>query len=83
MAVDRLIEIDRNPIDSPSSIQVVDPSDEDQDGLTLELDRIANLEVYQHSISSYDIAVKGCVGVVENLGYDLVIGMDDIKMSNH
>jgi hypothetical protein len=82
VAAARLIEIDRNPIDSPSSIQVAVPSDEEQDVLMPEIARIAELEVYQHSISSHDISIKGCLGKQEDLPYDIVLGMDDIKMTN-
>lgn len=78
---DHRIWVNRNPADSPGSIQAIEPEDLPE-VIEYWLKHVASLEVYQHSISNADLSIKGCVTSVPDLEYDLIIGHEDIKMSN-
>jgi hypothetical protein len=69
----------RYPVDSNGSLQAVD-EDPDQD----DVERIAKMEVIQHTVASKDLMANGCFGVVDELpeGVDLVLCVDDIKMGD-
>lgn len=72
------IAIDRSPIDSNGSIQAIELKCD-----AAEEARIASMEVVQHSISSKEYSIKGCLGAVDDdlLDYDIVVCADDIKMA--
>jgi hypothetical protein len=64
----------RYPIDNWGSIQAVDVR------ANKEAERIANLEVVQYTLASKEFFAKGCLGIVDDLPYDIILCSDDIKM---
>lgn len=66
----------RFPVDSNSSIQALEFSTSKD-----EQERIANAIIGQHTIACDEFFDKGCFTPVKDLGYDLVICSENIKMS--
>jgi hypothetical protein len=64
----------RYPIDNWGSIQAVNVR------ANKEAERITNLEVVQYTLASKEFFAKGCLGIVDNLPYDIILCSDDIKM---
>jgi hypothetical protein len=66
----------RYPVDSNGSIQATRTRPGQK-----EVERVAKMEVIQHTVGSRELMAKGCFGVVEGLDVDLVLCLDDIKMT--
>lgn len=66
----------RYPVDSNGSMQATRtrPGRE-------EVERVKKLEVIQHTVAAKNLMAKGCFGIVDELDTDLVLCLDDIKMT--
>jgi hypothetical protein len=72
--------ISRYPIDSDGSIQALEVSETNE--YYQEAERIADLEVVQHTIATKEFFAKGCLGLVDELpgDYDVILCVEDVKL---
>lgn len=75
VAVNGKFIISRYPKNHPAGTHAIEQNDVPRE----EIDRIANMEVIQYSISSKTVAAKGCLGVSDKID-GIIICEDDIKM---